>query len=107
MASTSNLGATSSADVRRARTASIPQLLGEHDTPLRRNAQERLVSVCPFCGHPDETLGVWLMNGGFLFACWVCGVGGDAIALTQHLRDLPYDEAVAYLVKRLAAGELT
>lgn len=82
--------------VARARDVTVDAALAElaPGHRLRRSGAE-LVGPCPVCGG-DDRFAIHLRRS--VWNCRGCGIGGDAIALVKHLRDLDFPDAVEFLV---------
>jgi phage/plasmid primase-like uncharacterized protein len=80
-------------DIERARGVRIEDEVARRGHPLKRQGHE-LVGPCPVCGGLDRfsvnvRKQVWNCRG--------CGVGGDVIALVQHIDGCAFPEAVETL----------
>jgi RecA-family ATPase len=87
----------STAQIERARSTPIGDVIDARGIRLRDHGSER-AGPCPVCGGTDRFAINTKKN---LFNCRGCNVGGDAIALVQHLDGVTFAEACAIL-----AGEL-
>lgn len=93
---TPGAGMISDDAVARARDVTVDAALAElaPGHRLRRSGAE-LVGPCPVCGG-DDRFAIHLRRS--VWNCRGCGIGGDAIALVKHLRDLDFPDAVEFLV---------
>lgn len=80
-------------DIERARATPIEIEIARRDIKLRRIGAE-MVGPCPRCGGTDR-FGVNVRKQ--IWNCRQCGVGGDVIALVQHLDGASFADAVATL----------
>jgi DNA primase len=62
---------------------------------LKRSSNQ-LRGRCPACGNDDERI-LAITPGRNLFYCFDAKVGGDCIALVQHITGLDVQDAAAYL----------
>ncbi|HYF44603.1 MAG TPA: CHC2 zinc finger domain-containing protein, partial [Acidimicrobiales bacterium] len=72
----------------------IPYVLEKAGVQIENN-DGRLTALCPF--HPDSTPSLYvvdLVDTGWRWGCWSCGVSGDVIDLMRKLWGLSFSAAV-------------
>ena len=83
----------------RARAARIEDELARHNIKLRRSGAE-LVGPCPVCGEGDDRFAVNVKKQAW--NCRHCEIGGDVIALVQHLDGVDFLQAIETLTGKPA-----
>jgi len=87
------VSAVSDALIDRARNARIEDEIERRGIRLKGHGAER-VGPCPKCGGVDRFS---INTRKQVFNCRICGVGGDVIALVQHLDGCKFKDAITRL----------
>jgi len=84
-------------DIQKAKEVSIVDIASSHLSGLRKIGKN-YVSLCPF--HQEKHPSFYLYPETNTYHCYGCRASGDVINLVMKLYNLPFKEAVQFLLKR-------
>jgi DNA primase len=84
--------------IERAKQADLPSHCVKDGILLKSSADgTRMKGRCPFHNEKSPSFTMRLVNGRWVFKCFGCGQGGDAITYAMKNYSLTFPEAVAFL----------
>lgn len=84
--------------------ACLPDLCARIGIEMKRSGQNQWKGLCPFHQEKSPSFSVRLAKDGWVYHCFGCGAGGDAIAFWQEHQGIDFPTALEQLGAMLGVG---